>query len=154
MILMSMTLSTNARSVSSPTQDRRRDSQTTDSKNNADKKEVNGDKERANTQVDREEQLADLGDNEHEGDKLAEARDEQLEDNHEDSDAVMVRGRHATVAVPRAREEASQVPIRAGEQRDDVVAGPTDGSHRDGIVGDGGVFGGRRNISTCQTMRR
>ena len=46
------------------------------------------------------------------------------------------------------------MPIRAGEQRDDLVAGPTNSGHRHIVIGDGGVFGGKRNISTRQTMMK
>lgn len=147
-----MHLSTKARSVTSPTQGRRCDSQATDNHNDVNKKDVDGNNERAKTKVDLDEQQGELGDNADEDDELAEARDEHRDDQHEQVAAVRVYRWHGAVTVPSARGEASQVPMRAGEQRDDCVAGPPDGGKRYIIVGDGCVFGGRDNISTCWTM--
>ena len=146
-------LSTKARSVISPTQGRRCDSQATDNQNDVNKKEVDGKNERVKTKVDLEEQQAELGDNADEDEELSEARDEYRDDQREQVAAVSVPRRHGAVAVPRAGGEESQVQMRSGEQRDDRVAGTHDGGRRYIVVGDGGGFGGRSNISTCWTMK-
>ena len=99
-------LSTKVRSITSPTQGRSCDSQTTDHKNDAKKKEADGSQERAKTKVYLNETQRQLGDEGDEGDELAEARDERCEDQHENIDAVSVHRRHRAVPVPRAREEA------------------------------------------------
>ena len=40
------------------------------------------------------------------------------------------------------------------EQCDDEVARPPDGPHRYIVVGDGSIFGGRSNVSTCQRRKQ
>ena len=124
-----MTLSTKARSVTSPPKGRSCDSQTANNNNDVNKKELDGDQETAKANVDLDEPQDELGDQNDEDDELAEARDKDRDDQHEDVDTVIVLGWHRAISVPRAREETCQLPIRAGEQRDDGVAGPRDGGH-------------------------
>ena len=129
MTTMWMTLFTRARSVTSSPQGRSCDSQTADSNNDVNKKEVDGGQERAEAKVDLDEQQEELGNHADEDDELAEARDEHYDDYNEGVGTVTVRRRHNAIAVPRANGEARQAQIRAAEQRDDGAAGPPDGDH-------------------------
>ena len=99
-------LSTKVRSINSPTQGRSCDSQTTDHKKDAKKKETDGDQERGKTKVNLDETQQEPGDEWDEGDELGEARNEHREDQHKDIDAVIIHRRHRAVAIPRARGEA------------------------------------------------
>ena len=101
-----MHLFTNARSVISPPQGRSRDSQATDNDNDVNKKEIDGDQERAEAKVDLDEQQGELGDHADEDDELPEARDKKGDNKHEDGDTVIVRRRHSALAVPRAKGKA------------------------------------------------
>ena len=114
-------------SITSPPKGRSCHSQATDDDNDVNKKETDGDQERAEAKVDLDEQHGELGDHADEDDELPEARDKKRDDRHEDTDTVVVRRRHGAIAVPRAKGEAGQAQIRAAEQRDDRVAGPPDG---------------------------
>ena len=129
MTLTLMTLSTKARSVTSPLQGRSCNSQTANNNNDVNKNEADGGQEPAKADVDLYEQQEELWEHDDEDDELAEARDEDRDDQHEDVDTVIVLGWHRAMSVPRANGEARQVPLRDGEQRDDGVAGPPDGSH-------------------------
>ena len=109
--------------------------------------------ERAKAKIDLPEERVEQGDHGDEDDEPAEARDELLNHDHEQVAAVIVHRRHRANAVPRARDEAHQVHICKSKQRDDLVARAQDSRHRYIVVGDGSIFGGRSNISICQTMR-
>jgi len=124
-----MHLSTKARLVTPLNKGRRYDSQTTDKNDDVKKEEVDGKQERAEAKVDLDEQKGELRNHANEDDELAKARDEQRDNQHEQVGAVIVHRRHGALAVPRAREQARQLPIRAGEQCDDLVAGPTNSGH-------------------------
>ena len=147
-------LSTKARSASSPNQEGKGDSQTTDNRNNGRKKVPDDHQEREKANVDLAEQQSELGDYGDEDDELVEARDEQCKEGQEYTAEACVPKWHRAKAVPRARDEVHQVRICVSEQCDDVVAGPPDGPHRYIVVGDGSVFGARSNISTCQRRKR
>ena len=110
-----MTLSTKARSVTCPLQGRNCDSQTADNNNHLNKNDVDGGQERAKANVDLDETQEELGDHNDEDDELAEASDEDRDDQHKDVDTVIVLGWHRAMSVPRPNGEARQVPICDGE---------------------------------------
>jgi len=95
-----MHLSTKARSVTPQTQGRKYDSQTTDNNDDVEKKEVDREQERAEAKVDLDEQKGELGNHADEDNELAEARDEQRDNQHEQVAAVIVHRRHSALAVP------------------------------------------------------
>ena len=89
-----------------------------------------------------DEQTGESGDSADEDDELAEARDEQRDDQHEDVDTVIIRRRQGAMAVIRANGEARYAHPRVDEQLEDVIAGPSNVVNCD-TDGDGSVFWGR-----------
>ena len=119
------------------------DVQTADNNDDVNKKEVDSNQERAEGDVDGDEQEENLRDHASEDEQLAKARSQELNDHHDNVGAVGVRGRHRALAVPWAREEARQAHRRRGDMRNDIVAGSLDGRQRNLVVGDDCVCRGR-----------